>query len=827
MNTNIINSAGKINPPITNARDGRHVNSFAMNKFGDLYLLTDKPGEIQYAQLEINTQSSSDFRILPIDNTYVFENIQFNFSGNMLLLWGSLSAGVLLLQRNESISKSNDSRFTTRFEKIGIEFFDDRNAVLIQARWHPLSGQHVILLFKNGPLAIIDIISGNTHEISLGIKNTNFCSFTFGPNIDWYRFAIILLSETGQIFILSPVIPIGCPIEMETIVELYDWWDDKSSADISSSGQTDKYIDFVQTYLNISFGPLSSINTNTSKNNLLSSSVIIRAGAPFDNTPLTNKQMGIFYRTPALQGPLRFDMVSRDRDTSLCKISSARGQPCDITIMPYNKACDVPVLCVSYTSGDVDIIVIEEEVGPCWQTDTGMESDMMYAPPGLVLVETVMSLDTVVTPEERDRVGYTSLHPDPLLPHALIVSTSSPPRVTSLHILWLQKLLSSSTSAVNAPQSAFNPNVALPTTRSTILFAPQALPSNGTSAHSASPLVGIALSPNVLFGRVALIRSASSLVAGINMTVFEDLHALTMKQQSTSDSNDLSSDLIGEGAAFTALRAVSLQLIAKATKGLNTVPKPSSHGLPQQAPAATLLEVLTQAQTHIEREVIIPMQELHRRTQTRVDIIRDVYSMQVSQVKGDEQQKGLAVRLQAVLDRQLALEAKVTAIKEKVTKQCDFVNYALSAASTIRSHTSRAERQYGAQVQEWSNTEARLGATIATLKRETKRTGKVDLSAGLSTGLSETVTPSKNTHRSVFSHFGSPVSLFRSTPLSFTSPGTPTPTVAPPLRLTDEDISVTKQQMKKQNDILLSTRATLGALEERLAAITSSSSRSV
>ncbi|KAM9963216.1 hypothetical protein ACTFIW_006440 [Dictyostelium discoideum] len=109
--------------------------------------------------------------------------------------------------------------------------------IIKQVEWHPLSNIHLVILYSNNTLKIYNIQSGNeeieqtfnlesihTFESLKNLKNNDirnqtkntkkFISFCFGSNINfWTRFTIFLLSDSGEIFNLCPVIPNNCLVE--------------------------------------------------------------------------------------------------------------------------------------------------------------------------------------------------------------------------------------------------------------------------------------------------------------------------------------------------------------------------------------------------------------------------------------------------------------------------------------------------------------------------------------------------------------------------------------------------------------------------------------
>ena len=360
MNNEVIVSAGKIAPPVSCRSFA--TNNIAINAQGDIFLLKDDCS-LYYSSLIKDYRKEQSpkevfHRIQLIEDSQRkrnFNRLEFNQSGSMLLLWGEKSVGVVALSTcNPNAYEFTEPRcnpYDYEFTYIGDEFFEDPDSTLVQARWHPL-GHYVVLLFKRGPIAIIDVNNGHTEEITLDSKLA-FKSFYFGCNVDWMRFSIFLLTESGDIYVLCPIIPLGSIITQEIVEDLWDWLHELTSKE--SDGlevELDQYLDSIATYLLAAFGP-SKISTGDT--DYATKCIIVGESAEH---AAKNGSYGLHHtlqQSPALQGPLRRSQQSGNVKNSLT------GHPSDVIMVSHYEDY-VPVLAVAYSEGDVLVMLLYGEV---------------------------------------------------------------------------------------------------------------------------------------------------------------------------------------------------------------------------------------------------------------------------------------------------------------------------------------------------------------------------------------------------------------------------------------------------------------------------------
>ena len=89
MNSENLRSIGGITPPTAKPDGAESMNTFAVNRFGDVALI-DAAGRIKFTALR--GEADHVIHELPIDNLDLlasckFTNIEFNDDGTILLLW--------------------------------------------------------------------------------------------------------------------------------------------------------------------------------------------------------------------------------------------------------------------------------------------------------------------------------------------------------------------------------------------------------------------------------------------------------------------------------------------------------------------------------------------------------------------------------------------------------------------------------------------------------------------------------------------------------------------------------------------------------------------
>lgn len=362
MNREVVQSVGEFSPPSGKSCLSRTI---AVNIWGDLFFLCDG-GEIRYVSLKKEGNEASLSQALPLDDNNAYfdaciSNIEFNYSGSILLVASPYFAGVVLLPRAFTF----DGSHSLHGEDINCkckELFkcaDEDSIVKIQ--WHPLSEKHIVILLRSSKLVVIDVVESVMQEYLLDIS-VDYKSFCFGPPIDWLKLTIFLLHTNGDVSYLCPILPQGSVLSSKSVTELRAWHREQlpmdfDHRDLNSSAEKmfEAYLDMASIYLRAAFG------TENSSERFVHESAIHRAGIQKSNVGLANgsKLFEAFYRRPVLQGPIIVE--GRVVKQTMFK-SDGAASACDICVpgSSGNDAC--PMLLVVWSNGDIEQLVIGANV---------------------------------------------------------------------------------------------------------------------------------------------------------------------------------------------------------------------------------------------------------------------------------------------------------------------------------------------------------------------------------------------------------------------------------------------------------------------------------
>lgn len=385
-------------------RASGHVNTFAVNHLGDIVIIASD-GRLKHSNIrshprlprtttdhqEGQRQQLEDIELhgLLRDDVVGFTHLEYS-SNNDLLMWSSTAAGVVATNGVHQETDRLSSSF--RYIKIWDKLQDNgelRGNGIIKATFHPLSPYHVVILFDNNTLQLVDYRSMDIQVIPLSKRFSSgaFTSFSFGPNIDWLKFTVLLLTTNGDVYTLCPIIPLGAVVSVSAVMELWDGFDQLVDDDdgCNRSNNDRYYLQYVQRYLTDIFGERSShglvgeASSNNDDTAAIIESMFVRAGESYENQH--GDQLGISNYTPQLVGPI---VIQRDSYEQLVgdgigsnghgelKMSEPRphgGTANDICV-PGNSSNDTslqhpvggaaaPVVAISYSTGVVDLMVFD------------------------------------------------------------------------------------------------------------------------------------------------------------------------------------------------------------------------------------------------------------------------------------------------------------------------------------------------------------------------------------------------------------------------------------------------------------------------------------
>lgn len=305
-------TGGQSNGPITSNRNA-DFNIFAVNEAGDIVVLCSD-GRLLYANIRCNRErfseqqegSDTQFRVLPVynascDDLRQFTNIEFDAGGSLLLLWSPFKVGMVEIPYEGVVDGvMNFPAATTysdasgdvccKYTELTDELLsaagsiDDAAAQCIaKAAFHALCPHSLVVLLERNSLLLMDLRTLKVQVYSVVLpsdpfrshssrgSSSRFTSFCFGPCLDWLAFSILLLTASGQVYLLCPVIPKGTMVAASMVADLWDWLDQlaqladegpaaaseyySSSSDSEGASRSQfPYISLAQAYLRETFG---------------------------------------------------------------------------------------------------------------------------------------------------------------------------------------------------------------------------------------------------------------------------------------------------------------------------------------------------------------------------------------------------------------------------------------------------------------------------------------------------------------------------------------------------------------------------------------------
>ena len=398
MNASLVELLGNALPPPYGA-DCLVSNTFAVSANGMLAYMTEN-GKIKVGNIRNTEKVATSLNIMGISNEELlnFTNIEFSLDGSTLLFWNSSQVGFIdipcsLVRNAAAGSVNSDEIEPCSFTRIVETSMEDEGSIhmIAKATFHPSCHHCVVVLHQQATLRLIDLRTLDHQIISLSSGRT-FASFSFGPNIEWLQYTLVLLASNGEIFYLCPIIPNGSIVAMSTISDLWAWADQLEYVNDPESKLVEDYLSTLQRYLTSMFGPRPLPEESID----LTAVRYIRAGEHTDNETLesftnntsTNNLEALEYTptvvfsnySPMLVGPITVQRPASELgEDNQAEQAASEGKDYRNSFSGREKACDIcipgavggagsgggslraaaPVLAVSYASGLVDLLVFD------------------------------------------------------------------------------------------------------------------------------------------------------------------------------------------------------------------------------------------------------------------------------------------------------------------------------------------------------------------------------------------------------------------------------------------------------------------------------------
>lgn len=227
----------------------------------------------------------------------------------------------------------------------------------------------------------------------------------------------------------------------------------------------------------------------------------------------------MFATSPKLQGPFSVSCVPA---ASRREEREKRGVVAtDICTPRCEGRRGVPVVCVSYSSGLVDVLIFRSDgiesfyVGPSWLHCT----NAVLRPAELLFVESVGGIDN----SNSSGNEMWTIEPDPIFGHIFHLTNRSSCSSFLLSSPWLSKAIDEDNNAASSHKSdessfvqeekntfdSSGGNSILQSSLLTPVFTPS----------SAGPLIGFAIVYDPMIGHISLFRKGDGKTAAVNLTV--------------------------------------------------------------------------------------------------------------------------------------------------------------------------------------------------------------------------------------------------------------------------------------------------------------------
>lgn len=396
--------------------------TLASTEVGDLFLLSGDKAvvrcHIRPSPRETKLVESLKLNVSEQVDLSPFNHLEANVDGSLVLLWSADRLAVIEVPK-PSTERSDGEEALCAFHCLCPLEDPPR---LVSAAFHPLSKHVIVLLYETRHLILWnlrDLTNGQQHY-SLP-SNLSFRSFSFGPPSEWLRFTVFLLTATGSVLGLCPVIPKGILLPKAAIAPLWAWL-----ADNESQEELEDYASLAREQMTAAFGC---------------------AADPVDDQDafqLTSDEDDLPGYTVMLQGPLH---VLRD--------GTAEGVVVDLCCPGPTATSDAaPVLALAYNTGTVEVLLIEDW-SPAWRAIDLSVRPMAIRPADLLLADRFTTGAT----------GNLRLLADPALPYCMHLIGNG---AYLLHSAFLQ----GQEAAVSRAMVTYTPSTAEEMSGATVLLDP-------------------------------------------------------------------------------------------------------------------------------------------------------------------------------------------------------------------------------------------------------------------------------------------------------------------------------------------------------------------
>ena len=140
--------------------------------------------------------------------------------GRDVLLWDDTQVGLIHLPRRHNVANAEPGSAPISCESTLIASSTGGDTRVLCLRPHPLSSQHLCVLWSNGTLCLYHTGQKTTEaEQTLMVPATSV-SFTFAECVGWGHCAVYIATVDGSLYSLCPVLPYNLAIPTSIALEL-------------------------------------------------------------------------------------------------------------------------------------------------------------------------------------------------------------------------------------------------------------------------------------------------------------------------------------------------------------------------------------------------------------------------------------------------------------------------------------------------------------------------------------------------------------------------------------------------------------------------------
>ncbi|OQS02934.1 hypothetical protein THRCLA_04737 [Thraustotheca clavata] len=540
-----------------------------------------------------------------------------------------------------------------------------------QALWHPLSDVHLAVLTTIEDVRLIDVQENSTEQVhvlhctpssSTAVRST---ALSFGPMTGWEAFTCYVVRSNGDLYALNPFVPSK---KANAPTSLIMFLKQKTEALLLQATQKQSSQDVIillkaQRHWLQELWPTTAPRTSSSK-----FSAPLHDEEPEKPSVFTriNSKAGINHETwpVQLQGPFT-------RQGPTWKSINGKEEVLSIAAVPYsaqdNNIGQNPVLALAYSSGHVEILVLEKEVRPQWQTSNGA----VHGTSNSAFLAECLNLGTDVSG------GKAIVVSKPSMPFFFYVFHST--SVHSLHVQWMRKPLA----------QPFTSSV-----RRVFSISPDAL----ASTH----ILGAAIVQTVELGNLLLVHLVNGTFEIVNLSAAAvDIAALRAPTPSSSS---------------TTPSIVPLQKLIDAVstkRPLHATAHVAGSTPMSQATMATVEFTLD----HVKQlnDEVVYLQDLHLLSKNRLLIHKEMAASQTTAL--NELQKNIS----AFEGTTNELASRISQIQARQTRLNTRAAAALQAIRDNQHVVTKAERKYKQDLVEMQTQVRRMTPKVVQLNMDAEK----------------------------------------------------------------------------------------------------------